>query len=238
MHPRMRLKLISLNLWMQVDWEGRKRDIIAFLKEQDADIVAFQEVHDDHALNRPGHHTVKQLNEELGYPHMHFAPTMDLNRIDGTPLLPPRIEGLALLSKHPLSAETVALTRHDTDKFKRAILTARVLTDPPVDVWVVHYSPHEVHSLKQYEETLALSRQREVTPVILGDFNIFQPAIVEERAAEHLCSSAEHEYISFPGREWTIDYILIPSSYSFEEFACPDLELSDHRPIVATIHVG
>lgn len=70
----MTFKFISLNLWIGgilLD------DIIAFLKAQDADIVALQEVLKTDDQKLPAHYrSLESLNAELNYPYQDFAPAI------------------------------------------------------------------------------------------------------------------------------------------------------------------
>ncbi len=67
----MKIKVISLNIWCGGELFD---EIVAFLKEQDADIVALQEVYngnDSQLANK--YQSMRRLQERLQYPHAAFV---------------------------------------------------------------------------------------------------------------------------------------------------------------------
>jgi endonuclease/exonuclease/phosphatase family metal-dependent hydrolase len=231
-------KVITLNIWNYNRFDERKQRIIDFLREEDADVVALQEIRDDARFNVEGEHQAKQLNDALNYPFIVFESMMDLNEIDKTPLLPRRVEGLALLSKHPVTSHSmIPLASHPDDKFQRKILHCRAdINGHHTDFVVVHFSPHELFSELHLVETLRLVEHNNWRAVILGDFNIHDHGVLLRQIDGKLISSFSHTpYVSLPSRQWTLDYVLIPPEYRFESVRASKEGLSDHRGVITRI---
>jgi endonuclease/exonuclease/phosphatase family metal-dependent hydrolase len=231
------ITVMTINLWNYNRFPERKQKIIDYIRALDPDVVALQEVRDDGQYNAEGHHQAKQLNDSLGYPHIVYAQTMDLNVVDKTDLLVARTEGLAFLSKYPvLSHRKIMLKKQPEDKFTRGILWIRVQADLPVDIINVHFTPHTLFSELHLLETLAIAKKLKIHPIILGDFNMYNQELLFRHTEEDYLSSARlHPYTSYPSREWTLDYILIPRAASFLAFSCGGDGLSDHRVLTATV---
>lgn len=231
------LKVITLNIWNYNRFDERKHHIVSFLRDENADVVALQEIRDDARINVEGDNQAEQLNEALGYPHKVFVATMDLNEVDNSPLLPRRNEGLAVLSKHPIvKTRLYELARHPDDKFTRKLLHCRVKTPGGmVDVVVVHFSPHVLFSELHLIDAIRLLSENGIEAIMLGDFNIYRPEIIEQHAHGYQCSFAHTRYISYPSKQWTLDYILIPRLWRFRSVSAKGEGLSDHRAVVAEI---
>lgn len=91
----MELTFICLNLW----YGGKLFDeILAFLREENADVLALQEVYNgqESALPRQ-YRSFDVLGKTLGYPHRAFAPAFYDHRADGT-----MDQGNAILSRFPI----------------------------------------------------------------------------------------------------------------------------------------
>ena len=61
----MKLKALTLNVWRYYEWEKRKKNLIKFLKKQDADIIFLQEVAYDERLKDKWSNQVQEINKEL-----------------------------------------------------------------------------------------------------------------------------------------------------------------------------
>ncbi len=91
----MEFKVISLNVWQGGNLFN---EIIGFLKKEDADVLALQEVYDgkDSALPEK-YRTFEALKAKLDYPYSSFAPALLDNRAEG------KIEqGNAVFSRFPI----------------------------------------------------------------------------------------------------------------------------------------
>jgi len=241
----MIIKILNLNLWGYNDFDKRKKLIVDFIKKHDPDIVTFQEVRDDSRQNTIGDNQLEQLNRSLKYKYSNFFETTDVNHVNKITNDPkydpsnPRVkEGLGILSKQRIvKSKGFMLNQHKKDRYPRGILWARLVNN--VDVVVAHYSFNDLFSKLHMEETLKVIKNNRLQPIIAGDFNILNQEIIKSAASEeYRISSNEFSYISFPPKNETLDYILIPRSYKFISFECIGANLSDHKALLAEIEIG
>ena len=85
-------------------------------------------------------------------------------------------------------------------------------------------------------ETLKYALDNKIKPIIVGDFNILHPNwLADVVSSEYLDSYNFKKYISYPSKNETLDYIVIPKEFSFVSLDCSTEELSDHRALIAEI---
>lgn len=234
------IRIFDLNLWNYNKFEERKPRIIEAVKKYDPDIIALQEVRDDLRFNIKGHNQARQLNDELKYKYSSFMKTMDINVIQDRVGAPYCIEGLAVLSKYPITKVIKKrLKQHTIDKFTRGILCANINKgDTLIEVCVVHFSPGGFFGKLHLDETLRYFKKRQMFPVIMGDFNIDdQDYIVRLASKDYEVSNDFNACVTLPETERTIDDILIPKKFKFKKFFCAGKELSDHRALIAELFV-
>ncbi len=91
----------------------------------------------------------------------------------------------------------------------------------------------------QLGQVLELVNKREVEPIILGDFNIYNLSEHKEKnliLCNYTLSSVLANYISYPDYNGTLDYIAVPKSkFKLSNIKCPDTNVSDHRAIIGEI---
>lgn len=234
----MTTKIFDLNLWNYNNFEERKPRIIEAIRKYDPDIIAFQEVRDDLRFNSKGYNQARQLNARLGYKYFTFMKTMDVNKVNIRIQNPDCIEGLAILSKYPVvNVLRKKLKQHEGDKYTRGILYARIKKEgEDIDICVIHFSPGGFFGKLYFEETLGYFKEKQLNPIILGDFNIDdQNFIVNLVSKEYEVSRVFNNCVTLPETKRTIDDILIPKKYKFETFFCAGTDLSDHRALIAEI---
>ncbi len=232
------MKILNLNLWNYNNFEKRKPLIVKFLQEQDPEIITFQEVRDDRKYNSKNNNQGQQINKLLKYPSLKFIKTMDVNKVNKKKGEPPCFEGVATLSKYPFTkSKRFKLKQHHDDKFTRAILWTKLKN---IDIFNVHYSPNDLFSRLHLEETFSIAEDLNIHPVIIGDFNIRYPNIVEEAIHKYgnnyISSRTIKNYISYPLEEYTLDYILIPKHIRINSFSCVGNNLSDHKALILDIN--
>jgi endonuclease/exonuclease/phosphatase family metal-dependent hydrolase len=227
------MKILNLNLWNYNNWEERKPLIVDFLKKHNPDIVTMQEVRDDLRFNSKGENQAKQINNLLNYPHFKYIKTMDVNKVNNLDN-PPCYEGLAVLSKQSfLESQKFPLKKHPNDKFTRAILWVKM---KDLNLINVHYSPDDLFSKLHLEETLKFAKEKKMRPIIIGDFNIRHPSIVEETiGTDYVSTRSVKKYVSYPPAKYTLDYALIPKEIELKNFSCVGNNISDHKSIIIEI---
>ncbi len=231
------VKVLNVNIWNYNNFEQRKPKIINFIRKHNPDIIVFQEVRDDLQFNKKGNNQAKQLNEELGYPHLVFYPVTDkmIERPEKYKL--PCTEGTAILSRFPIiKKEENKLQKHKEDRYFCGNLYFRVKAEKEIDFVAVHFSPNELFSLLHLIETLKYIREKKIRPIIIGDFNIINFKVLHDLIFNEYQSSLQYKkYISYPKGKFTLDYVVIPKEYKFKTFKCEGTDISDHRALIAEI---
>jgi endonuclease/exonuclease/phosphatase family metal-dependent hydrolase len=230
-----KIKVMTLNIQNYHNFIKRKPLIVSLIKQYAPDIVALQEVRDDESKNKSGMNQAQQLNLDLGFKHLKFLPTMEMNKIKGVSGKPKCYEGLAILSRFPFSSDKLSLKKHKEDRYTRKILVAKIkIRNKEVVFFVVHFSPNDFFARLHAEETLSYAKKA----IVLGDFNIKYPEEIKKLAKlHHYASSAEYEYISYPIDNCSYDYILTPKTFPFLSFECIAEEVSDHKALFAEINL-
>jgi endonuclease/exonuclease/phosphatase family metal-dependent hydrolase len=147
-------------------------------------------------------------------------------------------EGLAVLSKYPITdSEIIVLKKHTDDKHTRIIQKVSLLVDGQMTNFTnVHFSNND-YSDEQLEETLKITKSRDETSVILGDFNIFDIQTVRDLYSDDYRVSTDfYQYVSFPSENVTLDYVLVPRDYGFSSLNIGE-NLSDHNALTFELSV-
>jgi exodeoxyribonuclease III len=150
------IKVMSYNIWNGFDWgkdKDREAAMVKWLKEQDADVIGFQE------LNDFTHEKLQALASQWGYPYS------ILLKEDGYPI--------GITSKTPLVLKTKMI-----GGMWHGMLHAQT---QGIDFLVVHLSPQdwqfrrrEAELLSEYIENVLIQTGQEKY-MILGDFNAHSP---------------------------------------------------------------
>ncbi len=218
------------------------KNIIATLKQANADIIALQEV--DKFVKRTGRvDQPKKISKVLG---MHYAFRKHFSYQGGE-------FGLALLSRYRIDQ----VERIRAKRSNLILLKARVHTPgSPIRVVVGHFHPSNPFDDKAVKEANASARKREArkafdtagrfkSPVlIMGDFNAatgsYAYNIFKEKYQD-ACGTAGNLWsktwpAKFPLTR--IDYIWV--SKHFKILSCGTIKsnASDHRPVVAKIQIS
>lgn len=225
-------KILSLNLAGYRDWAERREPITRYIDFSKPDIILFQEVHFDQSIS-PFDQAIT-INNMLVEPYKfcHSSVSRPYVGRDGQP----HREGLASLSRLPvLGTETLALTKRPDDKHLRIFQAITIQTTAsPLSIVNVHFSNNS-YAAEQLEELYTIVDRYDQPPIIVGDFNIFKLSDHRELyAAQHTPSTDFKQYVSFPGQKLTLDYLLLPKSFEFQEIETQD-SLSDHSAILYTL---
>lgn len=250
----MVLKVICLNLW----WGGNLFPaIIDFLKQEDADIVAMQEVHDAHdekLIDR--FRSMDVLRQQLKYPYEDFAESHILKTPEGR--MP---SGNGVLSKFEITKRTKTYLFESTQDeyldvpeqwpiFPR-ILEHVSLATPAGEVNV--FNMHGVWDLDGDSPSPQRRRMIDRTMAAVGDApNVILTGDTNATTNNPLFRDIEKQLHNVFGRELTttfnmrrkdkpgyataaVDHMFISPSIEVVSKECPDVDVSDHRPLVVTL---
>lgn len=233
------IKILNLNLWNYNNWVKRKPKIVSFIKKESPDIILFQEVRDDIEFNKKGENQAKQLNKILGYSFYAFYPVTDKRKERPEKYNHYCFEGTAILSRFPiLKIERIKLKKQQEDRYTCGNLHVRIKADKLFDLVGVHFSNSDLFSKLHLIETMNQIRKRKIRPIIAGDFNMRHTKLLKDLTGKSYTNSFMHKaYISYPSRNWVLDYIVIPKEYEFKSFKCTGAGLSDHKALVAKIKI-
>lgn len=235
------LKAMTLNLWCYFDWENRKDNITSLIKSESPDFVAFQEAQTNHAFS--AFPQSDYIADATGHKYRVFAPMYKRDdQIDKAGNMTQETSyGLALISKHPvISVESYFLRRHPDYDEETSILLCKIsVNDKIIDVCNVHFGNSDLFSDLHINELMNLCKERDIEPIILGDFNNFNLSTYkQDRLRNYTITSEVADYESMPKNNGTLDYIVVPSSeYAITGVVCPDIYVSDHRALIADINL-
>jgi len=241
-----KLKILTLNIWRYFEWEKRKRLAIDFIKKQNADIVFLQEAAYDKRSKEKWKNQVDELNSELKYVDFKFSKLQDMTRWNGKPIDWKMHYGLGILSKYSIKrSELIILPHVKTDKnfgFLHAVLETPWKN---IDIINVHFENNDEGSKEHLKQTLEWCRQKEIMPIIAGDFNsLIVKNVLDSANKEYFISYKIKEYKSFPPTPFsynkvpvTLDYILVhKKAFKMKKVECfEDSKVSDHKPVIAEV---
>ena len=254
----MRLKIVSLNLMHGGELFD---EIIAFLKAQDADFILTQETYscNDPTVNRQ-YRSMQVMPEILGYGYTHFsAAYRDFDRTNGKAQ-----RGNGIFSRYPLTGyDTVFFDGTYSESYRDVPdqyadcprnLEHAVLHTPTGDVdlfniqgvWDLdgdNYSDKRRHMAQA-----VVASVKDLTKVILaGDTNAkpYNQAILDIEhhlksvfGKDELATTFNMRIKTNPGYATAaVDMILTTPNINVIEKSCPDIDVSDHLPLIAIIEV-
>jgi endonuclease/exonuclease/phosphatase family metal-dependent hydrolase len=241
------VKLIQLNIW-----QGKILLAVSrFLQAQDADIVCLQEVFSSTARIPllDFFSSLEQLQDELHYPFVSFAPTYEFN--------PGGFKvkfGNAILSKYPIKNEQIIFTNNQLQVVKdwaterppntRSAIICTVET-PSGDLHLATH--HGYHEFDPLGSTATVEKMQVLVDrlkplqgplIVAGDFNItpgseamrLYDGWLEDLTATHHLTDTLTEFGKV--REVPCDHILISGDIKVTSFEVSRVLVSDHTPLV------
>ncbi|XP_033647637.1 uncharacterized protein LOC117307090 isoform X1 [Asterias rubens] len=169
------LKVATYNLWnIMFNWDVRKYHIASMIQEADLDVVAFQEVRAD--LDEE-HSQLLELKSLLpSYKWYVYRSSQRVTPFKGAPT-GWEMEGLGLLSRHPIVTSITQPLTHQSpkDKNKRLILHASLRLDLiNVSISVAHFSyDHWQQCVNVAEMMKHIRASRPANSIIMGDLNTY-----------------------------------------------------------------
>lgn len=250
----MQLKYLQQNVWLG----GKIFDpLLSFLKKENADIVALQEVydgHDPHAEKR--FRTLDILKKELRYPYHAFAPSMiDTLENRNIPW------GNAVLSKFPIAASEAIFfdvpfglgkTTLETAEMQPRNMLHATLRTPAGELHV--FSIHGIWGTdgEDNPRRLAMSKtilkhvKNKPNVILSGDFNVREKTKTIALLEKNLTSVFKNEFVTtFNLRHKTdpkfaravIDFLFVSPDVTVTSHHTPPVDVSDHIPLLATLEI-
>lgn len=252
----MTVKFICLNLW----WGGNLfPQILDFLRKEDADIVALQEVHDgkDPGL-KERLRSMDVLKHELGYPYQEFSLSHMLTLPEG--VLP---SGNAILSKFPITDRSATVLFDSTQGQYRDVpeqwpIFPRILQGAALDTPAGRISVFNMHGVwdldgrnpsrqrKTMVERILQAIKGRPNVVLAGDTNAAtgNPLLKDIDAAlasvfgDDLKTTFNMRRKDKPGYATAaVDHMWVSPNIRIIAKDCPDIDVSDHLPLIATLEI-
>jgi endonuclease/exonuclease/phosphatase family metal-dependent hydrolase len=255
----MQVKVVSLNTWHG----GRLFEpMIEFLRAQNADILMLQEVFNDtNPALEPRFRAFTELQKILGYQHAEFAPALNFISKDVANV----IQGNAVLSKFPLKSQPPIFFNEPFGDFiddmqhaprcPRNLQRVEVMT--PVGpmhilnlqgVWDLE---GDNPSQKRYNMARIIIEQAKDKKrvVVAGDTNAKPTNKAMLTIEKHMDSVFKNELKTsfnvrrkdmekFPGYgSAVVDLMYVSRDVKVIAKDCPNVDISDHLPLTATLEI-
>jgi len=252
----MQFTCVCLNLW-----HGNLLPAsIQFLKEQNADILLLQEVyHDPDPALAECYRILEKLTAELDYPHYNFAPValekLQVGKIQ---------EGNLVMSRFPIASSDVHFFNNpygESDPYDPSQYPARPrnLQHVVIDangyelnvynlqgVWDLDGDRYSEQRQNMSKVMVAQTKGKQHV-ILAGDTNAKPTNQAMRNLEAHLTNVFGKELKStFNMRRKTnpgyataaVDLMYVSPDITVVEKACPDVDVSDHLPLVVTLKVG
>lgn len=237
-------------------------DIVAFLEKEDADIILLQEVFASEDSKLPTHYrSIESLQKKLHYPYTDFAPAF-VNKLPWGKVT----EGNAVLSRFPIKNRGVTYFGEPFDEHVlRDIFdpstystTPRnlehvVLNTPAGDINILNFQGvwdldgDNVSPQREHMRDIILSEIDGKENILLaGDTNAKYTNPVMRSLEDHLVNvfgdslktSFNMKRKENPGYATAVvDMIYASPSFKIIERTCPQVDISDHLPLIATFEL-
>ena len=242
------MKIMSLNIGgygfeakSSEEWEIRKINLVNAVKIEKPDVLFLEEVVDNQKYQlADGLNQAQQLNKELNYEHSIYDVVEQIFGYGGRALDYQVFDSLLCLTNLDIIEHRLfRLKKVETDKHYRAVQIIKVIfLGKEVLFYHIHYSNKNDWSKLHLEETKNYFINKAENPIIVGDLNISNPAIIKEILGNNFQYSYDFKkYSSFPSKDEVLDYSIIPNGhYIFNEIKCGYDGCSDHRALITKIN--
>lgn len=251
----MRLKFICLNLW----FGGKFFDeTIQFIKEQDPDIIALQEVYDGHDSQLPpNNRTMDEFKKLLSFPYSDFQAAFQDARTPGN------IDwGNAVFSKFPIKKSKVVF--FDVPYGLAELPGVTDFSETPrnlehveieVDGKILHvFNTQGIWGFDGNDNLRRLAMADIIvdtigdkTPAILcGDFNVDQNTDTIRKMEKKMTNIFKGEFKSSFNLEIKkggnfgntfVDMIFVTPDINVLSHQMPQIQISDHLPLIAEVEI-
>lgn len=253
----MQIKIISLNTW----YGGKLfEETVAFLKKENADILLLQEVYNSEDITlADNYRSFSLLSRLLNLEHAFFAPAFKQNlgnfKVD---------QGNAILSRWPITNQNTIFydTPYDPDytesplKFEyiaRNLQTADIIM-PDIGVITVGNTQGiwgldggDSERRLQMSQVIIDALKDKERVILGGDFNLKPNTQTISNIEAHFTNVFKDELTSTfnmkrkdnPGYATAVvDMLFVSSEMTIGEHYCPEVDISDHLPLVLNIKIN
>lgn len=256
----MQIRVLSLNIEHGgVHWDA----LIQFLKSEDADVLLLQEVHDaGPAGSEPQFRSMEEFRKLLGYPYDDFAPRFS-GEIHGVRIT----QGNAIFSKFPITQryEPIFIDGAFNDNYidipENYPDCPRNLQHVTLDVQGTALDVFNLHGVWDLDGTNDSPQRLEMSRVIIeataglpnvilaGDTNAQRHCKAILNIEQHLTNIFGDELATtfnvkrkdlekFPGYATAaVDMMFTSLSLKATEHYCPQVDVSDHLPLISRIEI-
>lgn len=254
----MTVRVLCLNVWLGgILWD----EMIDFLKEESADILLLQEVYNgDSSFDKIQYRCFSELKQMLQYEYAQFAPTF-IEDAEGKEI----VQGNAILSKYPLeeigvSFYDVPFEKRDPDDSTKYHLTPRTLQHVVATVGEKKLHLFNTQGIwgthgKDTDRRLAMADHilekvsGQIPLVLAGDFNVeddtktigkikAQLVCVFENQLTSSFNLRRKDIVKNPGFATSVvDMMFVSPDIKLRSSVTPDVDVSDHRPLVCEIEL-
>ncbi len=232
------IKIFTLNLWRYNDFENRINNIVSLIQERKPDVILLQETQIDEQYS--AFSQVELIQKRLPEYIYSYHSTIYLKVTQrGERLEKPIQHGMSILSKYPIINFFEYYLESETGDEPRSVTCFDLKTDLEVFKFAnIHFNNEENSARKQFVEFLNFLKNRDEARIMVGDFNMYDLPryfIDLELNKDYIISSDIEKYVSYPEKDWCLDYILVPKKFFFVNIVITSQYLSDHNGIFATI---
>ena len=240
----MKIKILSWNIWCGAYLD----EVLEFLKNADADIIALQEISKDDKGN-----LAEIIANKLDYK---YADAIDMNMpvkfLQGYDQNDTRVIkfGTAILTKHAIiNSEIVELSKED----KRSATKVQIkIGENILNVFSIHlkHSHQQQLDLQDLQADNLFKLAPKENTIIMGDFN----ALPESSVIQKMNINLQNTEKDFNTPTWSVyekgcstclikdikyklDYIFTTKDIKVDSFEVYDLKASDHLPVSAIIEI-
>lgn len=231
--------------------------ILEFLQSEDADILMLQEVYNGTDSTLPANYrSIQVLNDKFSYPFYDFAPAM----LDKVP--EGKIEsGNAVFSKFPIISSDYTFfddpyrerNAHDPKEFPT---TPRNLQHVVIDIDGKEFNIFNFQGVWDLDGDNFSSRRQHMSEIILqeikGKPRVILAGDTNAKPTNKAIVALEDQLINVSGHELTtsfnmrrkdnpgyatacVDMIFVTPDLVVVEKRCPDIDISDHLPLIVTL---
>jgi endonuclease/exonuclease/phosphatase family metal-dependent hydrolase len=251
----MTVKILSLNTWHSI----LLNDILDFLRQEDADILLLQEVYDGKDSDlEPKYRTFDIVKEQLNYPATDFASAV----IDNADKIKVR-QGNAIFSKFPITSQKVTFFNEPySEDYAGTPETyptcprnlQHVVLETPIGevnvfnlqgVWDLDGDNYSERRQKM-SQVIIDNVKNKPNVLLAGDTNAKPTNKAMRNIEQHLNSVFGNDLKTTfnmrrkdnPGYATAaVDLMYVSPNIEVLDRKCPDVDISDHLPIMATLQI-